>query len=102
MKKGITVALFHTLILFVYLIYPNRGVSQSAEDSLYLRYQKRVEHKLLQVPHHTDSLIAASRSLIESSQSREEASLIAGIIFNRFTSSTVMGDESIAIAIAKE
>lgn len=60
-----------------------------------------IESYLDGIPNVRDSLIAACDLLIGSATNKEAATSIAGYLFNRFSTSRVMGDESVAIHISK-
>jgi peroxiredoxin len=60
-----------------------------------------IESYLDGIPNVRDSLIAACDLLIGSATNKEAATSIAGYLFNRFSTSRVMGDESVAIHISQ-
>lgn len=64
--------------------------------------QQEIERYLSTIPHHKDSLITACNRLISNAgNNNEKATQVAGYLFNHFSSSKIMGDEGIAIYIAK-
>lgn len=73
----------------------NRAIKQ--ENSLY----DYVENFINSVPQHTDSLIAAVDYSIAFAKDSTVKSQIAGYLFNKFSTSGIMGQESVAIYISK-
>ncbi len=65
------------------------------EESIY----KYIDNYIDWVPHITDSLIVAVDYAIAFAKDSTTKSHIAGYLFNRFSTSTIMGDETIAIYI---
>lgn len=102
MRSRLSSVIISICTLLLLLFYTSRVSGAERSDTLTFKYQKEIESLLSSTPHQVDSLIKASRTLIESAQNRDESSIIAGLLFNRFSNSPIMGDESIAVAIAKE
>ncbi|PKO96236.1 MAG: hypothetical protein CVU12_06010 [Bacteroidetes bacterium HGW-Bacteroidetes-7] len=61
-----------------------------------------IDNYISRVNPHPDSLIAASNRLISLTDNTALKTAIAGYLFNTFSTSTVMGQESVAIYIAKK
>ncbi|PKP00201.1 MAG: hypothetical protein CVU13_01445 [Bacteroidetes bacterium HGW-Bacteroidetes-8] len=70
---------------------------KSTPEKLY----RAIDNYLLSVPAEIDSLIKACDYLIGQSSDTTTKSMIAGYLFNQFSTSGVMGYESVAIFIAK-
>jgi len=62
---------------------------------------KFVDNYIDSIPHSTNSLIVAVDYAINFAKDSTTKSQIAGYLFNKFSTSTIMGDETIAVYIAK-
>ncbi len=65
-------------------------------------FYKDIDVYISKINPHPDSLIAASERLISLSDNKILKTAVAGYLFNKFSSSPVMGHETIAIHIAKK
>lgn len=75
--------------------------SQQEIKSTSQKLYKAIDNYLLSVPAQVDSMIKASEYLIEQGGDTTTKSMIAGYLFNHFSTSGVMGYESVALFIAK-
>ncbi|MDP3435663.1 MAG: redoxin domain-containing protein, partial [Bacteroidales bacterium] len=107
-----TVAIYLGIILLIYSplglpaaeradCKPDSNIFQQEVKTTSQKLYQAIDNYLLSVPAHIDSMIKACDYLIGQSNDSTTKSMIAGYLFNHFSSSGFMGFENVAVYIAK-
>jgi peroxiredoxin len=89
-------------LLIVFLPLVSKSQQWQQNNIAIEQMTKQIDNYIGNTPHITDSLVAACDRLISNAQNQKAASFVAGYLFNKFSTSSIIGDESVAVYISRK